>query len=113
SCSGHSAVLGLSSRKASPRHSGYDSDLSASVLGFGEIDSEAAGPHGLLHPASNTCQMAYAGSAVGPEVPVGAASGESLRHGPDLRGDCERPAVVAFISALGPRQIPLPSPTRS
>ncbi|KAJ1153893.1 hypothetical protein NDU88_006651 [Pleurodeles waltl] len=83
--SGHSAVSGLSSPKASPRHSGYDSNLSALVLGFGETDSEAAGPLGLLHPASNTCQVAYAGSAVGPEVPVGAASGKSLRHGPDLR----------------------------
>ncbi|KAJ1127187.1 hypothetical protein NDU88_005590 [Pleurodeles waltl] len=113
SCSGHSAVSGLSSQKASLRHSGYDSDLPALVLGFCETDSEAAGPHGLLHPASHTCQMAYAGSAVGLEVPVGAASGESLRHGSDLGGDCERPAVVAFESALGPHQIPLPSPTRS
>ncbi|KAJ1178680.1 hypothetical protein NDU88_003922 [Pleurodeles waltl] len=48
SCSGHSAVSGLSSRKVSPRYLGYDSDLSASVLGFSETDSEATGPHGLL-----------------------------------------------------------------
>ncbi|KAJ1204843.1 hypothetical protein NDU88_000281 [Pleurodeles waltl] len=57
--------------------------------------------------------MAYVGSAVGPEVPVGAASGESLRQGPDLRRNCERPAVVVNGSGLGQGQIPLLSPTIS
>ena len=59
-------------------HLGYDSDVSASVLNFGETDSDAAGSDGLLHPTGESHQMAYMGSAVGAEVPVGTAPGESL-----------------------------------
>ena len=68
----------FSPKAESPGHLGYDPDVLASVLDLSEIDSEAAGTTGLLHPAGSVCQMAYVGSAVGSEVPVGTARGGSL-----------------------------------
>ena len=53
---------------------GCDPDISASVLGFGEDGVEATWTDSLLHPASQVRQVAYAGSAVGSEDPVGRAS---------------------------------------
>ncbi|XP_078538101.1 uncharacterized protein LOC144823449 [Lissotriton helveticus] len=67
---------------------------------------------GLLLPAGGSGQMAYVSSAVGPEVPVGATSGESFRCHPDLGGDCKSFAVMAHEPGLGQQQIPIPSPTR-
>ena len=76
--SGHGAVLRLPSRPESPGHSGYDPDVSASVLDLGETDSEAAGSDGLLHPACETHQMAYVGFAVGFELSVGTTPRKSF-----------------------------------
>ncbi|KAJ1179352.1 hypothetical protein NDU88_004586, partial [Pleurodeles waltl] len=49
----------------------------------------------------------------GPEVSVAASSVESLRHIPNLGGNCARSAVVAIVPQLGQKQIPVPSPTRA
>lgn len=59
----------------SPGHSGYDPNVSVSVLDVSETDSEAAGSDSLLHPAGEAYQIANVGCAVGPEVPVGVAAG--------------------------------------
>ncbi|XP_069083494.1 olfactory receptor 5J3-like [Pleurodeles waltl] len=67
-------------------YSGFDTDVSANILDFSETDSEAVGPHGLL---VKYAPMAYEGSAVGTEVPMGTASGESHRHSSDLGGNCK------------------------
>ena len=76
--SGHGAVLRLPSKAEYPEHLSYDPDVSTSVLDIGETDSEATWSDGLLHPAGEAYQVAHAGSAVGLEVPVATASGESL-----------------------------------
>ena len=59
--------------------SGLDISPDSGVLNFGEIDSETTGSNGILHPAGEARLVAYAGSAVGSEVPVATTSGESLQ----------------------------------
>ena len=55
--SGHGAITHLRPRVESPGHSGYDPNVSASVLDLIETDSEAAGSDGFLHPAGEAWPM--------------------------------------------------------
>ena len=76
---GYGTVLCLFPIVENSGHSGYDPNVSSAVLDLSPDDSKAARIAGLLHPASETCQIAHVGSAMGYKVPVGTAPGESVR----------------------------------
>ena len=105
--SGHSALRTYPPEQ-SPGHLGYYSDVSASVLDFGEVDPETTGPHGLLHPAGKTSQVVH----VGPEVSVTTASGQPIRSSQDRRV-LQKICSGGYCTKIGSAADPTPYPTQS